>query len=49
MLSTERLFDNLEKNEFRKTKIDLKKAVEGIQKKRVSEKKKEIVAKYQEK
>jgi uncharacterized membrane protein YheB (UPF0754 family) len=49
MKSTNNFFENLSNNEFRKAKVDLQKAQEHILRKRVAEKKKEVVQKYNDK
>ena len=48
MKSTERLFDNVERDDFRKCKVDLQHAVETVMKKRITEKKVEILKKINE-
>jgi len=45
MKSTERLYDNLMKDDFRKCKIDLSHAIGTVMERRIAAKKKEIVNK----
>jgi len=49
MKSTQKLFDNLEKDDFRKCKVDLQHAVETIMSRRISKKKEELLAKINQK
>ena len=49
MKSTQKLFDNLEKDDFRKCKIDLQHAVDTIMNRRIDEKKKELLVKINKK
>jgi hypothetical protein len=49
MKSTERLYDNLANQDYRKTKVDLGKAVEHVMKQRVADRKQKVVDSFNKK